>query len=277
MQFLQGRVDLFVGFKIGEKFFRGGLIDHAGLFPLLILRVFAVSQYENVALFFAGLQRAAHAVGTDGRPTVGDAVAAFPGKYGVGMIKTVIQAHEGLTVRIKAGKGCVHSEHGVVVAAFAVFGFVVNRAAFHFHFPNAVVALEVGHIVKSIPQAEFHKREQFDFFRSSAFVFQHNPMDFTSVMQRDKGRLRDRQVVFFRSNDRIAHAVAAFIGIQICFDRHPTGIPYGITVFYIEVTATLIVWNVVVAVTCQAQQLCIFIETVPATGVGNQRKEIRAA
>ena len=96
-------------------------------------------------------------------------------------------------------------------------------------------------------------------------------------MNRNKSQKICIDSIFLRYKAGVTHAVAAFIGIQICFDRHPTGIPYGITVFYIEVTATLIVWNVVVAVTCQAQQLCIFIETVPATGVGNQRKEIRAA
>jgi len=47
-----------------------------------------------------------------------------------------------------------------MIAAFAVLGLVVDDAVFNLNFADAEVALEVGHVVVGVPQAEFHVGEQ---------------------------------------------------------------------------------------------------------------------
>ena len=44
--------------------------------------------------------------------------------------------------------------------------------------------------------------------------------------------------------------------------KHPAGIPYGVAILYIIVVSVAVVRHVVVAVSGEAQELCILIEAV---------------
>ena len=61
--------------------------------------------------------------------------------------------------------------------------------------------------------------------------------------------------------------MVAGIRIQIGLCRLPAGIPYRIAVFDIVIFAICVVWNIIVAVSCNAQKLGIFIKAVSAAGI----------
>ena len=71
--------------------------------------------------------------------------------------------------------------------------------------------------------------------------------------------------------------MAAFIGIHRRTGRHRAGVPYNAVVLNIVVFAIGIQGKAVIAVSGKAEQLCVFVEAVAATGVGNQRKEVSAS
>ena len=71
--------------------------------------------------------------------------------------------------------------------------------------------------------------------------------------------------------------MTAFIGIKFRLRRLPSGIPDGIVVLNIEILPVVIIGNTVVAITCDTEKLCILIEGVTASGVGNQAEEVIAA
>ena len=193
------------------------------------------------------------------------------------MVKAVVQTHESLTVGVKTVYRSIHREHCIVIAALTVFGLVINSAADDLYFANAEIALEVGHIIISVPQAELHKREELHVFFSLAAVAQHHAVHFAIAAQRHKRSLLDCQPVFLRRNDRIAHAMTALIVIQICLDGHPAGRPDRAVVVQIEIASAGIGGNVIVAVTGQAEHTCVLIEAVTAGSVGEQGEKLLAS
>ncbi len=62
----------------------------------------------------------------------------------------------GVETRQRRGAGKISK----VIAAFTVFGLVVDHAVFNLNFPDAEVPLEVGHVVVGIPQAELYEGKQ---------------------------------------------------------------------------------------------------------------------
>ena len=66
----------------------------------------------------------------------------------------------------------------------------------------------------------------------------------------------------------------ALIAVEISLGGLPPGIPDGISIFYIYVLSVSVVRNVVVAVTGDPEQPCIFIEGIASAGIGNQCEEV---
>ncbi len=117
-------------------------------------------------------------MGSDWGPAVSHGISGLPFQNGIRVVKTIVKPKERLAVGIIAVNGGIHTEQRIVVAAFAVFGFVVDRAAVNFHFADVIIALEIGHIIGSVPEAEFHKGEQFDLFGIVRLVPQHKAVYF---------------------------------------------------------------------------------------------------
>ena len=65
----------------------------------------------------------------------------------------------------------------------------------------------------------------------------------------------------------VAHTVAALIGVERGAAGFPSGIPDGVAVFQVEVASVVVHWHVVVAVTCNAAELGVFVEAVASGGV----------
>ena len=64
---------------------------------------------------------------------MGDAVLGPAGKDSLGMVKTVIDAQECLSVGVEARNGAVDRMEGIVVAALAVLSLVVDDPLLHLH------------------------------------------------------------------------------------------------------------------------------------------------
>ena len=71
--------------------------------------------------------------------------------------------------------------------------------------------------------------------------------------------------------------MAALVGVELRLGRLPAGIPEGVAFLNIEVLAVAIERHVIVAVAGEAQKLCILIEGIASTGVGNQGEELVAS
>ena len=68
--------------------------------------------------------------------------------------------------------------------------------------------------------------------------------------------------------------MSAFIGIKLCAGRHKSRIPDGSVIVNIVIFSVGIVWDIIVAVAGDAEQLGIFIEAVASAGVGDQAEKI---
>ena len=101
-------------------------------------------------------------------------------------------------------------------------------------------------------------------------ICQRNPADFTGIVHRNEGQNACLYIPFRRSETAVTKAVSAFVGIQLCSGRLPSGIPDAFAILNIEVLAVIIIGNVVVTITCKPQKLCILIESIAAAGVGDQ-------
>ena len=83
---------------------------------------------------------------------------------------------ESSRVRIKSVTRSIYSIDGIVIAAFTVFGFVINAGAavalYDFDFTGAVIFLKIIHIFNGIPQTEFNIRIKTDVFFAVRKIFQ---------------------------------------------------------------------------------------------------------
>ena len=164
-----------------------------------------------------------------------------------------------------------------MVAAFSVFGFMIDGAALDLHLADGQVALKIGHIVIGVPQTPFHKREYRKILGLVAGVLQRQPGDLSRITQRHQRRLGGFQPVFAAGDPGIAQPMAAFVMVQRGFDRHPARGPQYAAVVDIKIFAARVGGNIVIAVTGQPQHPRVFIKAVAAAGVGHQRKKVLLA
>ena len=114
-------------------------------------------------------------------PAVGNAAGAVPGADGLRVCRAAVHAAEGIPGGVEAVHRAVCPEHGVVVAALAVLGLVVDDAALYLYLTGGVVALEVGAVVHGIPQAELHIAEQIQLLDNGAAVAHCHPVQLTGI------------------------------------------------------------------------------------------------
>ena len=186
-------------------------------------------------------------------------------------------AQKGIAAGVKAVNGRVDGEKGVVVAALAVFGLVVERAALDLDLAGRKVALEVGGVIHGVPQAKLHIAEHSKGFRRAAFIRQHQTVDLAIIADRHKQLKARCQIIFLAGDGGIAQTVAAFVKIQFRLSGLPAGVPDGIALFYIVIATVGVCRYVVVTVTGNAPQLGVLVKAVPARCVGNKAEKCLAA
>ena len=139
------------------------------------------------------------------------------------------------------------------------------------------VSLKILHIVICIPEAPFHIREKGKVLRPAGMIGNLKLRDFTGIVYRHKGKNRSFNIILCGMKAAVTDAVAAFIAVELGVGRLPAGIPDLGSIFYIEILPVVIIGNIVVTVSGETEQFCIFIETVAAACIGNQRKEVRVS
>ena len=265
--------NLLVGRQLFQQGFCGGFVDDAGRDELLRLRHFDVAQHEVEAALFAGGKGHLHLMRRHRLPAGSDGVAHLAGENRLRVFKAIVQPKERLHVGVEAVHGGVHGVERIVIAALAVFGLVVDDAAFHLNLAGGEVALEVRHVVLRVPQAELDERRQDNILGCVGIIAQRHLMHLGVHAHRHKRELAGGQTVLLTGDDGVAHAVAALVAVELGLYGGPAGIPDSVAVLDVEVSAAHVDWNVVIAITCDTAQTSVLIEAVSACGVGYQRKE----
>ena len=201
---------------------------------------------------------------SDRLPAVGNAVPALSFQHRLRIVKTVVHADEGFALRIKTINGFIHGINSVVIAAFTIFRLVVNCRPHHFDLTGREIALEIGLIIRGIPQTEFYEAEQVQMLFLRPVIGQDHAVDLAGVADRNKGLQLCCYLVLAASDNRIAQAVTAGPGIKLRLCRLPAGIPDGVSVLYVIVASSVVQRAVVVAVSGDAKKLCIFIKGISA-------------
>ena len=237
-----------------------------------------VAEDKDDFLRLAGLQIHFDVVRTVRRPAVRDGVEGFAGFHRRRVVPTAVGAEERVALRVETGELFRAGEIREMVAALAILGLVVDDPVHDLDLAGAEIALEVGGVVLRVPEAKLDagkKRE----LRGFVAVIGHREFpDFQRFTQRHEicGLRLDLAVA--RTDGGIAHAVAAFVFVQLGARRLPGRRPEfaGVVVAEVEVTPTDIERRIVVAVPGQAAQAGIPVEGIAAGGVGDDA-EIRFA
>ena len=274
---LKGGVKLRLRRKARKQRPRGGLVGHAGRGELLRIGILAKAQHKQIAHARPGRKIGPQVVAAHGGPAAGHAVEAFAPLDGGGMVKSVAGAQKGLPVGIKADDGRIDRIDGIVIAALAVLGDMIDGAALHLDLAGGKVALEVSRVVLRVPEAELHKAEHIDPLLPIGAVFQGQAGDQRVLAARHKRGLLGAQPVFFAQDAGIAQAVAALVTVQRRFDGHPAGGKDAVAVAQVEILAARVGGHAVVAVARQPQQARVAVEAVAAPCVGQEREESLAA
>ncbi len=270
-------IELLSGVVLGKHLVCGLLVDDVESFPLVILRILAVTEGEDVILAFARSQLNLDAVGTDGCPAACHGVLGLACENNVGLAETVVETKEGLTVGVEAADRSVDGEDRVVVAALAVLGLVVDGAADDLNLADGEVSLEVGHIIVSIPQTELNKAEELDLLCGVSGVGQGDLVELTGGAHRDHSGLGGSDAALCRGDLGIAKTVTALVAVELSLDRLPAEGPYVAAVIDVEVTSACIGGNVVVAITGKTKKTSILVEAVAAGSVREQTEEVLTA
>ena len=89
-------------------------------------------------------------------PAVGNGIAGSAVSNGLWCGRGAVCTKKALACGIKSVTRSIYSIDGIVIAAFTVFGFVINCAAFHFQFADVQVPLEIGGVIHRVPQAPLY-------------------------------------------------------------------------------------------------------------------------
>ena len=126
-----------------EELPRGLLVHDPRALPLLRHGVLDVAEDEDEGLLLAREKVHRQLVRADRRPAAGHGVARLPLRHDLRLGEAVPGPQEALAVGVEAGHRRVHRVDGVVVAALAVLGLVVDRRAVDLHLADREVALVV--------------------------------------------------------------------------------------------------------------------------------------
>ena len=146
----------------------------------------------------------------------------------------------------------------------------VTEIGLHLDLTGGKIPLEVFLVVVRVPQAPLHIRKYLNMFRRIRPVGEFCQKQLAGILHGYEMKLVHLQTLFRRNKPCIAHAVMAFIAVKICPRGLPAGIPDRIVIFYENVFAVAVSGHIIVAISCNAQKTCIFIEGIAAASIGNQ-------
>ena len=152
------------------------LVDNLWRFPFIICRIFNVAEHKDEITAFVRFKRNIQPERTAWLPAVGNGIAGSAVSNGLWCGRGAVCTKKALACGIKSVTRSIYSIDGIVIAAFTVFGFVINAGAvvalYDFDFTGAVIFLKIIHIFNGIPQTEFNIRIKTDVFFAVRKIFQ---------------------------------------------------------------------------------------------------------
>ena len=270
----EGRIDLL---RSGERIhhhLRLGLVDHGRGDELLFRRILHIAEDEDQFRGLPGFQHQVEPVRGDGAPAMGHGVPGSPGENLLRSLESVVHADEGFPVRVEPVEGTVHAEEGVMVAAFAVFGLVIEDVPVDFHFARGEVPLEVLHVGGGVPQAPFHEGIELEGLFHRTRIRKFHPVHLAAVADGHEEEGIGLQPALLPRHPGIAHAVTALIGVEGGLAGLPARVPDRVPVLDVVIAAAGVHGHAVVAVAEDPAELGILAEAVTACGIGDQGEEI---
>ena len=240
---------------------------------LFVNRVFNITEYENEILAFARFKVDLDIMGSDRRPAISNGVRGSSLHNRLRLAEAVIQTEEALAVGIKAVYLRVYGIECEMVAAFLIFGLVVNCAAFDLNFARVEVSLEVCGVVVCVPETPFEEAEQLYFLKSICLIGYCNLLNLAVKILGNKECYLSFNALGFALYNGVAHTVTAFVAVKFGLYGRPAGVPHMTAVIDIEITSAHVHGNIVVAIAGNAAKSCVLVEAVAACRVGNQREE----
>ena len=287
------------GIVSGDDFPGPGLVDDTIGFPFFRHGIFNVGKDEYQLFFLTGLQIQIDLEDSAGRPAAGYGIDAGAVFHGLGQLRAAVIADKGPAVRFESADRCVDREDSVMRAALSVLGAVIdgsvrkaavilNGSLFGFDqagdlitqigldldLAGGQIPLEVLLVVIRVPQAPFHIREYLDLSGFAGLVGDPEQHQLTGIVQGNHIQQACFNPVLLSGKAAVAHAVAAFIAVQLCLGGLPAGVPDIVSIFNIDVFAVGVIWLVIIAVTCDPQQACVLIEGITAAGIGDQAEKV---
>ncbi len=255
-----------------------GLVDGlgAGRIKLGVLGVLVIAQDEGDPAALPRRQVQFDMMGPHRRPAVGLGVGRAARFHHRGRVPAPISPQEGFPVRVETSQCFGTGKVGKVIPPLSIFGFVIDDAPglVHFHLARVEVALIVGLVVPGLPQGELHRGEEGEIRGFRPPVGHRGLPDLqVGVLGHKVAGLR-LNALGFGADDRVAHAVAAPIAVQLGAGGLPTGRPIRATcvVPHIEVAPAAVHGDVVIAKAGQPAQAGVSIKRVAARRVGDQAK-----
>ena len=201
---------------------------------------------------------------------MGKRVSRLRRQHSVRSIEAVVKANERFPVGIIAGHRNIDTIKSVMISSFAILGLVIYHAPLHLNLARREIALEILHISRRVPQTPLHAGEEFEILSGRRGICQCNPMNLTTLSQRNKIQATDSQPVFLAGNPGITHTVTAFVEIQRGLARFPARTPHRTAVIDIEISSAGIHRDAVVAVAGDSTELRVPAEAIAACRSGNQ-------
>ncbi len=239
----------------GEHRADTALVDQLGTgrFELRVPLVLEIPEHEDDLPRLARLERQLDVVRAARRPAVRDRVARASLLDGGRPGPAAIRAEERLTLRVEADRLLGAGEVGEVVAPLAVLALVVDDTVLHLDLAHREVALEVRRVVPRIPETELDGAEEREARGGGAVVHEPRPPQLECLAERDEVESLDLDTVATRPDDRVPEPVPAAVLLEVALSRLPGRRPEvaGLVVANVEIAATGVRWNLVVAIARQ--------------------------
>ena len=166
-----------------------------------------------------------------------------------------------------------------VILNGSLFGFdqagdLITQIGLDLDLAGGQIPLEVLLVVIRVPQAPFHIREYLDLSGFAGLVGDPEQHQLAGVVQGDHIHQACFNPVLLSGKTAVAHAMAAFIAVQLCLGGLPAGIPDIVPFFNIDVFAVGVIRLVIIAVTCDPQQAGVLIKRITAAGIGDQAEKV---
>ena len=119
-----------------EQCFRRSFVDHIWCLKFFFHRILTISENEDQWSAFARSQCDIDLVGTDRIPSACDRICRFSVFYGFRIGNTSVSTEEIVAACVEAINVCVDRINGVMITAFAVFCFMIDRRTDYFYFSD---------------------------------------------------------------------------------------------------------------------------------------------